>query len=92
MDTHSLEFGIGGGEREVHIEMRINIKNVSEEVNILDGKFHNLGGINFYFAKRDFRFSFYVSDVFYRKHKKIIVHMYILATMTLHLQLMMDHF
>ena len=31
MDTHSLEFGIGGGEREVHIEMRINIKNVSEE-------------------------------------------------------------
>ena len=31
MDTHSLEFGIRGGEREVHIEMRINIKNVSEE-------------------------------------------------------------
>lgn len=30
MDTHSLEFGIGGGEREIHIEMRINIKNVSE--------------------------------------------------------------
>lgn len=26
MDTHSLEFGIGGGEREIHIEMRINIK------------------------------------------------------------------
>lgn len=76
MDTHSLEFGIGGGEREIHIEMRINIKNVSEEVNILDGKFHYLGGINFYFAKRDFRISFYVSDVFYRKHKKIRVDMF----------------
>ena len=58
MDTHSLEFGIGGGEREVHIEMRINIKNVSEEVNILDGKFHNLGGINFYFAKKTTAFLF----------------------------------
>lgn len=58
MDTHSLEFGIGGGEREVHIEMRINIKNVSEEENILDGKFHYLGGINFYFAKKTFAFLF----------------------------------
>lgn len=58
MDTHSLEFGIGGGEREVHIEMRINIKNVSEEENILDGKFHYLGGIIFYFAKKTFAFLF----------------------------------
>lgn len=58
MDTHSLEFGIGGGEREVHIEMRINIKNVSEEENILDGKFHYLGGINFILPKETFAFLF----------------------------------
>ena len=31
MDTHSLEFGIGGGEREGHIEMKKKKKNVSEE-------------------------------------------------------------
>ena len=58
MDTHSLEFGIGGGEREVHIEMRINIKNVSEEVNILDGKFHHPGRINLSFANTSLRFPF----------------------------------
>lgn len=51
--------------------MRYNIKDVREKENILDGKFHYVGGINFYFAKEDFRFSFYASDVFYRKRKKI---------------------
>ena len=56
--------------------MRYNIKEVCEKENILDGKFHYIGGINFYFAKEDFRFSFYVSDVFYRKRKKIRVDMY----------------
>lgn len=56
--------------------MRYNIKEVREKENILDGKFHYVGGINFYFAKEDFRFSFYVSDVFYRRRKKIRVDMF----------------
>lgn len=56
--------------------MRNNIINVSEKENIFDGKFHYVGGINFYFAKEDFRFSFYVNDVFYRRHKKIRVDMF----------------